>query len=200
MVKPLIINIFMVQLRKYYLGKRSLTKHILSRHPISHLVLLLSPKEHLMILTLDNVLNQPCIIKFTVNVANAISAINLQPISPVTDVRLCGANPPLRWPAGGWPNADSTLTIKLNDSGLDGDAVAGDKIWSKEVTFTKYSPLAVEYKYGANWGQTNATGSNDNENGVGANHNITLTPTMTYGVVANVFGTMGTHPIVTDSY
>ena len=150
-------------------------------------------------LTLDNVLNQDCIIRFTVNMdgaRSALGAFNL--IDPVTDVRLCGANPPLKWPAGGWPNADSTLTIKLNDSGLDGDAVAGDKIWSKEVTFTEYSPLAVEYKYGANWGADPILyGGNDNENGVGANHNIALTPSMTYGIVANVFGTMGTHPVLT---
>jgi hypothetical protein len=148
-------------------------------------------------LTLDNVTNQPTTIKFTVNVANAMSAVNLQPLAPVTDVRLCGANPPLRWPGGGWPNADVNLTIQMYDDGTNGDVTAGDNIWSREVTFAKYSPLAVEYKYGANWGLPTNQGGNDNENGVGANHNITLTPTMTFGIVENVFGTMGDHEVIT---
>lgn len=151
-------------------------------------------------LTLANVTNQPCTIKFTVNMTGAISAINLQPLAPVTDVRLCGANPPLKWPAGGWPNEDSVLTIKMYDDGTNGDLVAGDNIWSRDVTFPQYSPLDVEYKYGANWGLPTNQGGNDNENGVGANHWIHLLPNMLSATVENVFGTMATqanpHPLV----
>jgi hypothetical protein len=148
--------------------------------------------------TLETVTNQPCTIKFTVNMAGALSAINLQPFTSVSDVRLCGANPPLRWPGGGWPNADINLTIQMFDDGTNGDATAGDNIWSKEVVFPQYSPLRIQYKYGANWGLATNGGGNDNENGVGADHFINLTPTLTYGVVNNVFGTMGDHPVITD--
>lgn len=151
-------------------------------------------------LTLANVTNAPCTIKFTVNMNGAISGINLQPLDPVTDVRLCGANPPLKWPAGGWPNSDSLLTIKLYDDGTHGDLVAGDKIWSRDVTFPQYSPLDVEYKYGANWGLPTNQGGNDNEGGVGNNHWIHMLPNMLSATVQNVWGTMATqanpHPLV----
>lgn len=146
-------------------------------------------------LTLATITNFQSTIKFTVNMAGAISAINLQPLAPVTDVRLCGANKPLQWPAGGWPNADSILTIKLYDNGTNGDVTAGDNIWSRDVVYPQYSPLRLQYKYGANWGLPTNQGGNDNENGVGADHFIDLIPSIRYAIVANVFGTMGTHPI-----
>lgn len=157
------------------------------------------PERRFNDLNLSNVTNAPCTIKFTVNMAGAISSQNGQPISPVTDVRLCGANPPLKWPAGGWPNADSALTIKMYDDGTNGDLVAGDNIWSTNVTFGQYSPLNVEYKYGANWGST-TTGGNDNESGVGANHWISMTSNMISATVENVWSVMASstnpHPLV----
>jgi len=142
-------------------------------------------------LTIDNVTNQDVTIKFTVNMAGAVSSITSLPFTVMEDVRLCGANPPLRWPASGWPNVDSTLAIKLNDSGTNGDLVAGDNIWSKDVVFAKYSPLLLNYKYGANWGLTSNTGSNDNESSSGNNHIINLTSTMLSGTVYNTWATMG---------
>jgi hypothetical protein len=145
----------------------------------------------------DDVLNQACTILFTVDVTNAVSSINFQLLAPVTDVRLCGANPPLKWPAGGWPNTDIDKTIQMYDDGTNGDVTAGDNIWSREVIFSQYSPLRVQYKYGANWGLPTNQGGNDNENGVGADHFINLTSSMTYGKVENVFGTMGDHPVIT---
>lgn len=148
--------------------------------------------------TLATVTNQPCTIKFTVNMAGAVSAINLQPFSSITSVSLCGANSPLIWPDGGWPDVDINKTILLFDDGTNGDVTAGDNIWSKEVVFPQYSPLRIQYKYGANWGLPTNNGGNDNENGVGADHFINLTPEMTYGIVQNVFGTMGDHPVVTE--
>jgi hypothetical protein len=146
--------------------------------------------------TLLTITNSPVTIKFTVNMVGAISAINLQPFPSIDDVRLCGANAPLRWPDGGWPNADSVKTIKLYDDGTNGDVTAGDNIWSRNVTFPQYSPLSIQYKYGANWGLASNGGGNDNENGVGADHFITLTPDMLSATVENVFGTMGTHTLV----
>ena len=147
-------------------------------------------------LTLDNVTNFDCTIKFTVNMAGAISAKNNLPISPVTNVKLCGAVVPLRWPAGGWPDPDVNLTIDLYDDGTNGDLTAGDNVWSKNVVFSQYSPLRIQYKYGANWGASISTGGNDNENGVAQDHFIDLTPTMLSATVENVFGAMGDHPLV----
>lgn len=135
-------------------------------------------------------------IKFTVNMADAISAINSQPFKSIDDVRLCGANWPLRWPNEGWPNADSTKTIKLYDNGTNGDVTAGDNIWSRDVTFPQYSPLPIQYRYGANWGLPSNEGGNDNENILGADHFINLTTTMLSATVENVFGTMGTHTLI----
>jgi hypothetical protein len=147
-------------------------------------------------LTLANVTNFPATIKFTVNMAGAISSINLQPFPSIDDVRICGANAPLQWPAGGWPNADSIRTIKLYDNGTNGDVTAGDNVWSRDVTFPQYSPLTIQYKYGANWGLPSNNGGNDNENGVGADHFITLTSDLVSATVVNVFGTMGNHPLI----
>ncbi|HCY77427.1 MAG TPA: hypothetical protein DHV28_16040 [Ignavibacteriales bacterium] len=146
--------------------------------------------------TLSTVTNFPVTIKFTVNMAGAISAINLLPFPSIDDVRLCGANAPLQWPAGGWPNADSIRTIKLYDNGTNGDVTAGDNIWSRDVTFPQYSPLRIQYKYGANWGLASNGGGNDNENGVGADHFIDFTTDLVSATVENVFGTMGTHTLV----
>ena len=146
--------------------------------------------------TLTTVTNFPVTIKFTVNMAGAISAVNLQPFPSIDDVRICGANAPLKWPDGGWPNADSIRTIKLYDNGTNGDITAGDNIWSKDITFPQYSPLRIQYKYGANWGLASNGGGNDNENGVGADHFIDLTSDLVSATVENVFGTMGTHPLV----
>ena len=151
-------------------------------------------------LTLATITNFACTIKYTVNMTGAVSGVNGQPFTSVTDVRLCGANAPLKWPGGGWPTADSLLTIKLYDDGTNGDITANDKIWSRDVVFPKYSPLDVEYKYGANWGLPTNTGANDNEGGVGSNHWIKLGPNMISATVQNVWGTMASqtnpHPLV----
>ena len=122
----------------------------------------------------------------------AVSSITGNPFPSIDDVRLCGANAPLKWPAGGWPDADSALTIKLYDNGTNGDVTAGDNIWSRNVVFTQYSPLKVEYKYGANWGLASNTGGNDNESSIGTNHWINFTPYMTGGTVYNIWATMDT--------
>jgi hypothetical protein len=146
--------------------------------------------------TLATITNFPVTIKFTVNMTGAISAVNLLPFPSIDDVRICGANAPLQWPGGGWPNADSIRTIKLYDNGTNGDVTAGDNIWSKDVTFPQYSPLRIQYKYGANWGLASNGGGNDNENGVGADHFINLTSDLVSATVENVFGTMGDHQLV----
>jgi hypothetical protein len=152
-------------------------------------------------LTFANITNYPVTIKFTVNVSGAVSSVTGQPFTSVTDVRLCGANAPLAWPDGGWPDADSNKTIKLYDDGTNGDVTANDQIWSKDVVFPQYSPLRIQYKFGANWGLSTNTGSNDNESSIGTNHFINLLPNLLSARVANVWSQMGDHDlldVVTD--
>lgn len=147
-------------------------------------------------LDLSSVTNQPTTIKFTVNVVGAVSSITGQPFTSITDVRLCGANAPLKWPDGGWPDADSNKTIKLYDNGTNGDVTAGDQVWSRDVTFPQYSGLRVQYKYGANWGLPTNTGGNDNESSVGTDHFINFTPNLVSARVANIWGQMGDHELL----
>lgn len=146
--------------------------------------------------TLSTVTNFPVTIKFAVNMNGAISSVNLLPFPSIDDVRICGANAPLQWPGGGWPNADSIRTKKLYDNGTNGDLTAGDNIWTVDLTFPQYSPLRIQYKYGANWGLASNGGGNDNENGVGADHFINLTSNLLSATVENVFGTMGDHQLI----
>ncbi|HZY10228.1 MAG TPA: T9SS type A sorting domain-containing protein [Bacteroidota bacterium] len=143
--------------------------------------------------TLETVINQPCIIKFTVDAESARSAIsgNLFPV--VNTVHIAGSAAPLQWPGGGWPGADSTKVLKLYDDGTNGDAIAGDKIYTRNVTFPAYTILGVEYKYGINYGDTtNNEGGNDNEAGVGDNHRLQMTRFMSGARAIDVIGVMDT--------
>jgi len=122
-------------------------------------------------------------ILFAVDCNGAVSSISGLPFPVVNTVVLCGANPPLQWPGGGWPTSDSLLTIGLFDDGTNGDVTAGDKIFSKEVIFPIYTPFEIQYKYGINFGDTvNNEGGNDNENAVGNDHFLTLFANFHYGV------------------
>jgi len=143
--------------------------------------------------------NQESTILFAVDCNGAVSSINALPFPVVNTVVLCGANPPLQWPGGGWPTSDSALTIALFDDGTNGDVTAGDLIFSKEVVFPIYTPFEIQYKYGINWGDTvNNGGGNDNENAVGTDHFLTLFSSFYYGEVADTFGIMGLKDFVTD--
>ncbi len=149
--------------------------------------------------TLQTVTNQPTTILFTVDTDGAVSSVSGQPFPMVNSVILAGGTSPLQWPGGGWPNSDSTLTIPLFDDGTHGDVTAGDEIFSTEVTFPAYTTFQVFYKYGINYGDSvNNGGGNDNEAGVGDNHDINLSRYLYYAQVDNIFGTMGTHAFTTD--
>lgn len=149
-------------------------------------------------LTLDNVTNSIVTIKFVVNVNGAVSSVTGQPFASIDNVVLCGANPPLQWPGGGWPNSDS-LAVKdkyLFNDGTHGDEVAGDSLWSLDLDFPQYSPLRIQYKYGANWALATNTGSNDNESSVGTDHFINLTSDLLSATVRNQWSVMGDHVLV----
>jgi hypothetical protein len=141
--------------------------------------------------TLESVLNQVCTIKFTVNTNGAVSSVSGLPFPAVNTISIAGSALPLQWPAGGWPNADSTLAIKLYDDGTNGDGIAGDKIFTGSLTFPAYTILQVLYKYGANWGDAdNNGGGNDNESGFGQNHTLNFTRFMSSATVVDTFGRM----------
>ncbi|MBI5476968.1 MAG: T9SS type A sorting domain-containing protein [Ignavibacteriales bacterium] len=142
--------------------------------------------------TLDNVINQPCAITLTVNTNGARSIVSGNPFPVVNTVHVAGSALPLQWPNGGWPDADSSRMIKLYDDGTNGDATAGDKIFSGIVTFAAYTPLNVLYKYGINYGDAaNNEGGNDNESGFATNHTLQMTKFMTSATTVDTFGTMG---------
>jgi hypothetical protein len=146
-------------------------------------------------LTLETVTNYECSVKFVVDMNGAISAINNQPFPSVSNVVLAGANAPLRWPSASWPDADSGLVWFMFDNGTNGDSAAGDLIFTRILVFPQYSPFRIQYKYGANWGLPTNTGSNDNENGIGNDHFITLQSRLISGTVRNTFGAMGDHQL-----
>jgi hypothetical protein len=141
--------------------------------------------------TLENVINQPCAITFTVNTVGAVSSYSGTPFTSVDSVFIAGSALPLQWPAGGWPNEDITKVIKLFDDGTNGDAISGDQIYSKTLTFPAYTVLNFQYKYGINFAGANNSGSNDNENGFGNNHTIAMTRYMSHATTVDTFGTMG---------
>ncbi|MFZ1289570.1 MAG: choice-of-anchor X domain-containing protein, partial [Melioribacteraceae bacterium] len=85
--------------------------------------------------TLDDVINQDATILFTVNTSGAMSSINNTAFSTVNTVHITGAVTPLKWPDGGWPDAQIDRMIPLYDNGTNGDETSGDGIFSANVTF-----------------------------------------------------------------
>jgi len=147
-------------------------------------------------LTLESVTNYPVTVKFVVNVNGAVSSVTGVPFSSIDRIVVCGANAPLQWPTGGWPDADSAVVKELYNDGTHGDLVAGDSLWSADIKFPQYSPLRIQYKYGANWGLESNTGSNDNESSVGTDHFITFTSDMWKATVRNQWSVMGDHQLI----
>ncbi len=149
-------------------------------------------------LTAEEITGQPATIKFVVDMNGAINAITGTAFTSIESVALAGATPPLRWPGGGWPDTDANLVFFMKDDGTQGDETAGDNNWTYELTFPQYSPITIEYKYGANWGNAALNGgANDNENGVGDNHFLSIPTYLNYGIVRNTFGVMGDHELAT---
>jgi len=142
-------------------------------------------------LTGDNMLNNDVVITFECDMNGAKNAFTGQVFPTVKNVFIAGAVPPLQWPGGGWPNTDQDKVKFLFDDGTNGDAKANDGIWSVNLTFKKYSPLKIQYKYGANWGLPENGGANDNENQVAVDHYLYITPWILTAKVKNAFGQMG---------
>lgn len=140
--------------------------------------------------TLATVLNQPCVIKFTVN-TNGAKSVNGNAFQNVQTVHMAGSASPLQWPSN-WADDEITKLIQLYDDGTNGDLVAGDKIFSRNVTFPQFTVLRVEYKYSINYGIAGQNdGTNDNEAGFAQNHILTMGRFWTSATVVDTFGQMG---------
>ena len=123
----------------------------------------------------------PFTIKFTVDMNGAVSAINQQPFTSISDVRICGVyNPSCSdciyccWPSLGWPDEDSVNTVRLYDDGSNADLIAGDNIWSVYIHFPRWPYIIIHYKYAVNWGLPTNSGGNDNES-INDQHRISIT-------------------------
>jgi hypothetical protein len=65
-----------------------------------------------------------------------------------------------------WNDIDMGDTRKLNDSGINGDAVAGDRVWTVQFTYPATAGISQEFKLGIKGA--------DNEAGFGNNHMYNL--------------------------
>ncbi len=131
----------------------------------------------------------------------AVSSIDQQPFTSISDVRICGVYNPLCgtcfyccWPRIGWPDEDSTNTVRLYDDGSNGDLIAGDNIWTVYVHFPGWPYIIIRYKYAVNWGLPTNSGGNDNES-LNDEHRIWITQNTISASVSNIFGVMGQHQI-----
>ncbi|TAK59203.1 MAG: T9SS type A sorting domain-containing protein, partial [Bacteroidetes bacterium] len=142
--------------------------------------------------TLETVLNQPATITFTCNTNGAISSVTNNPFASVQSVHVAGSASPLQWPSGGWPNSEINIVLELFDDGSNGDATAGDGIFSADITFPSFTVLDVQYKYSINWGIDSLNeGGNDNEAGFAVNHELHMTKNLSSATTVDTFGVMG---------
>ncbi len=106
-------------------------------------------------------------------------------VSSIDDVFLAsghsGTDPEMAWVWDLTPGDPTREALKMNDAGTDGDATAGDDVWSITVTFNPGAGVDMVWKYGIN--------GFDNEAGFAQNHtgNVTTSP------VFRVFGSNGTY-------
>lgn len=153
--------------------------------------------------TMETVTNQETTIQFFVDCSNAVSIITGQPFPEINTCQIAGGTPPLQWPDEGWPDYQLYLMIPMYDDGINGgDIIAGDKIFSAQVTFPAYTLFLVQYKYSINYGDifNNGDGNDNEAMGYGNDHFIELSQYMQSAAVENVFGTMGLHNLVNITY
>lgn len=93
---------------------------------------------------------------------------DVQTQGEATSIDFVISNGPLT--AGTWETWGEGLAddpdLLLNDDGTDGDAVAGDSVWSFTRTYGAGASKKGAFKFGIN--------GNDNEAGVGADHSLTI--------------------------
>ncbi len=98
------------------------------------------------------------------------------------------ANGPLSGAPNGWEdwgpeNLGSVAELELHDDGTTGgDAVAGDSVYTFQVTYAKFAPRKGDMKFG--------TAGYDNESLFGANHKLALPDDAPEATVNLIFGAM----------
>ncbi|MCF7805836.1 MAG: DUF5689 domain-containing protein [Candidatus Marinimicrobia bacterium] len=110
---------------------------------------------------------------FTVDLNNAINAQNGKPLSNVQSVFMHA----FKW-SPGFAVEDTSAMLRTFDDGINGgDAVAGDNIWSNQVTFVPGTYRNQQYKYAA-YDPANLDFSNpypmDNEAPPGVYHHFAI--------------------------
>jgi hypothetical protein len=126
---------------------------------------------------------------FRIDMSGTISDFHNGYVIPYGDIQFVGLRSGLvglgDWTSGNWNPSDTAgnqLHMRvLLDDGTNGDATAGDKVWSTSVVIASGTPGGdVDYKYGVYYGAANDTANGgtdimDNEMAFGTNHKFTLT-------------------------
>jgi hypothetical protein len=81
-----------------------------------------------------------------------------------------------------WTWGTAPLEYQMHDDGQDGDAVAGDRVYSLKVSFKKGAARKLVYKFGIE--------SSDNEAAVGDNHERYINLDGSYTLPLDTFGNM----------
>ncbi len=118
------------------------------------------------------ILTQPSTVIFSVDMHNAINHATGLAFPSVDSVFIGGSSKPLYWL---WDNPDSSRAdLRLYDDGTHGDLKANDSIYSRAITFPKYTARTVQFKYSTAYHPGMANFPEDNEAGVGENHSVWL--------------------------
>ncbi len=134
-------------------------------------------------------LNTALDILFECNIKTNPAAVNFKnkrpiPVDSVTFMGIKGGCAPLGQWGGGWVATDTSTPgatlLLMYDDGTHGDKVAGDKVFSRTITFPAGTATGViPFKFAAiypTW-SIDGAGSLDNEMDMGINHTFTLTQT-----------------------
>lgn len=135
----------------------------------------LAPNMHITTPTGDSNM-----VYFRVDMNGAHERFHNTLITGLTSVWIGGAAAPLQWPSQ-WIFSDTAsggTLIKMYDDGTHSDSVAGDLIYSNELTFPSGTPSFVQFKYGAVFDGVDTLNGGasylDNEAGFSLNHGLTL--------------------------
>jgi len=151
------------------------------------------PKRFFDDITFDDIFGAATDIVFEVDMAPALGfladsgAITFGGgnVTAVDTVYLAGGapktDPALAWVWDLPPGNAQREALQMNDSGLDGDLVAGDDVWSITINFDVGAPKVIDWKYGI--------AGFDNEAGFAQNHNSDVSATSNR--VRDCFGSNG---------
>jgi|GEM_PF-3288066 len=116
---------------------------------------------------------------FQVDVRNATETYHNNLFKNIRSVWIKGDKPELGSWGGSWTYDDTvSVMVRMYDDGTNGDKVAGDGIWSAQVTFPAGTRSAFLYKYGVVADSVDTLNGGvaylDNEAGFGVNHSAVI--------------------------